>query len=120
MQRGSRGSLPIPHYLSAEKAKVNRTAWFFCWLSRILLEKVTSYCAHRSEKDYKEKRIVKIKFSDRGGVNIDDLKLYYRYLSEQSRMGMLYLNKFDLAWSAVDLEFYVHSSKQNACWSSAC
>lgn len=49
-------------------------------------------------------RTVRVEFSDRGGVNIDDIKLYYRYLSEQSRMGMLFNDWFDLSWPVVDVE----------------
>jgi hypothetical protein len=60
--------------LAAEKAKVNRTAWFFCWLSRLLLERVTTYCESRSMDDYGEMRKVRVEFSDRGGVNIEDIK----------------------------------------------
>jgi len=101
--------------LAAEQARVNRTAWFFCWLSRLLLERVTAYCEHRSHQDYGNPRAVRIEFSDRGGVNIDDIKLYYRYLSDQSRMGMLYLDMFDLAWSVVDFDqIFVHPNRMRA------
>ena len=101
--------------ISAEMARVNRTAWFFCWLSRLLLERVTAYCAHRAAKDHGGPRVVRIEFSDRGGVKIDDIKAYYRYLREQSRMGMLYIDRFDLAWSALDVQhLVVHPNRMRA------
>jgi hypothetical protein len=55
-------------------------------------------------KDYGETRTIRIELSVRGGVNIEDMKLYYKYLSDQSRMGMLHLDQFDLAWSVVDVD----------------
>jgi hypothetical protein len=89
--------------LAAERAKVNRTAWFYCWLSRLLLERVTGFCASRTMMDYGENREIRIEFSDRGGLNIEDVKLYYAYLRDQSRLGMLHLDLYDLAWNVVDV-----------------
>jgi hypothetical protein len=101
--------------LAAEKAKVNRTAWFFCWLSRLLFERVTAYCASRTMKDYGETRTIRIELSERGSVNIEDIKLYYKYLSDQSRMGMLHLDQFDLAWSVVNVDhMFVHPKQMRA------
>ena len=88
--------------LAAEQAKVNKTAWFYCWMSRLLLERVTAYCGARCQKDYGEPRSLRIEFSDRGGVKIDDVAAYYKYLSEQSKMGLLYNPYFDLDWSVMD------------------
>jgi hypothetical protein len=82
----------------AEKAKVNRTAWFYCWMTRLLMEKITTYCGHRSIKDYGEHRTIRCELSDRGGVRINDVKDYYKYLSDQSRMGMMYHDRHDLDW----------------------
>lgn len=90
--------------LHAEKAKVNRTAWFFCWLSRLLLERVTHYCSNRTIMDYKEIRSLRVEFSSRGGVRIEDIKAYYRYLYNQSQMKLLYLNLFDLSWDVMDID----------------
>lgn len=90
--------------LRAERSSVNRTAWFFCWLSRLLLERVTEFCFRRTLADYGEYRKVRVEFSERGGVKIDDVKTYYRYLEGQTEIGMLYLDNFNLAWPVVDTE----------------
>lgn len=101
--------------LNAEMAKINKTAWFYCWMSRLLLERVTRYCGSRSIKDYGESRHVRIEFSDRGGVKIDDFVSYYEYLSQQSRLGMMYHSSFDLDWSVVDLtQITSHPNKMRA------
>lgn len=101
--------------LAAEKARVNRTAWFFCWMSRLLLERVTAYCEYRSMNDYQELRKVRIEFSERGGVNIDDIKAYYRYLSQQSELNMLYLDLYQPAWPVVDIDqFFIYPNRMRA------
>jgi hypothetical protein len=105
------------HYrnLAAEKSKVNRTAWFFCWLSRLLLERVTVYCEHRTRHDYGETRAIRIEFSDRGGVKVEDIKAYYRYLAAQSRLGMLHIDLFQPAWSVMDMDqIFIHPNRMRA------
>ena len=88
--------------IRADKARVNRTAWFYCWLSKLLLERVTAYCGSRTIHDYGETRPIRFEFSDRGGVKIADVRDYYRYIGDQSRMGMLHDATFDLDWSVMD------------------
>lgn len=101
--------------LHAEKAKVNRTAWFYCWMTHLLLERVTDYCGRRTISDYGSARTIRFEFSDRGGVNIEDIKAYYKYLGDQSRIGMLYNSTFDLDWSVVDTkEMYIFPNKMRA------
>lgn len=90
--------------LRAEQAKVNRTAWFYCWMSKLLLERVTAYCGRRALRDYQEQSVIRFEFSDRGGVNIDDIREYYRYIRWKSKTGMLFDDRFDLDWSVVDTD----------------
>ncbi|MEJ0092792.1 MAG: DUF3800 domain-containing protein [Methylocella sp.] len=99
----------------AEQAKINKTTWFYCWLSRILLERITVYCGNRSKKDYGQPRFVKFEFSDRGGVKIEDIRDYYRYLHSQSRIGSLFHSAFDLDWSVFEHdELYSYPNKMRA------
>lgn len=101
--------------LHAEKAKVNRTAWFYCWMSKLLLERVTAYCGWRSKHDYGEQRTIRFEFSDRGGVNINDIRNYYHYIGDQSRLGLLFNDTFDLDWTVVDPdEMHIFPNKQRA------
>lgn len=88
----------------AERANVNRTARFYCWITRLLLEKVTSYCGARSLRDYDEFRPVRFEFSDRGGVRVAEVRNYIKLLERQSRMRMLHLTAGDLDWRVVDNE----------------
>jgi hypothetical protein len=101
--------------IRAEMAKVNRTAYFYCWMTHLLLERVTAYCGRRTIKDYGEARPIRFEFSDRGGVKIEDIKAYYRYIMAQSRMGMLYNPRFDLDWTVVDPnEMYSYPNSMRA------
>ncbi len=89
--------------LRAEKAKVNKTAWFYCWLTHLLLERVTRYCSTRTMSDYGELRSLKLELSDRGGVNISDVRNYYNYVGWQSEHGMLHDPRFDLSWDVMNV-----------------
>jgi hypothetical protein len=101
--------------LHAERAKVNRTAWFYCWMTKLLLERVTAYCGSRTHKDYGDARSIRIELSERGGVKIGDVRAYYRYIGDQSRMGLLFNDRFDLDWSVVDVnESYIYPNKMRA------
>ncbi len=98
--------------LNAEKSMVNKTARFYCWMTRLLLEKVSEYCGRRTFKDYNENRSIRFEFSDRGGVDIDGIKNYYSYLREQSASGSMFIDKFDLDWSVIDVnEMHIHPNK---------
>lgn len=101
--------------LNAEQARVNRTAWFFCWLSRLLLERVTHYCEYRSYMEHGGPRSVRVEFSAPGGADIDDVKLYFRYLSDQTKPGMIFNSLGNLAWSVVDVDqMSIHPNKMRA------
>jgi hypothetical protein len=101
--------------IRAERAGVNRTARFYCWMTRLLLEEITDFCARRTLSDYGEKRIVRFEFSDRGGLNIKDIRSYYKYIQAQTRMETIYIDRYNLDWSVVDTEeFYVYPNKMRA------
>jgi len=101
--------------IRAEKAKANRTAWFYCWMSRLLLEKVTAYCGRRTMKDYGKPRSIRLEISDRGGVRIADIKAYYKYLHDQSKLGMMFHSRHDLDWSVFDHDqIFIYPNKMRA------
>lgn len=92
---------------NAAAAKVNRTAWFYCWCSRMLLERITDYCARRTIRDFGMFRPVRFEFSSRGGVRLGEVRDYFSYLRDQSTMGLMYNHWGDLAWSVVDVRLMV-------------
>ena len=90
--------------LNAEKAKVNKTAWFYVWCSKVLLESVTDFCARLSERDFRKPRTVQFEFSQTGGVKLEDVRAYYKYIKEQAALGLLYNKEFPLRWEVLDPE----------------
>jgi hypothetical protein len=88
--------------LHAERSGVNRTAWSYAWYSRVLMESVTDYCGRRSLKDYGSRHLVRCEFSQTGGVKLDELRAYYKYIKDQAALGLSFRNEFPLCWDVVD------------------
>ena len=88
--------------INAEKAGVNKTAWFYAWCSKLLLESVTDFCGRRSRKDHGEARVVRVEFSQTGGVKLADLRAYYSYIKAQASLGLSFNKDFPLDWSVVE------------------
>ena len=64
---------------------------FYNWCLRLLLERVTQWCARRSAKHGKEVEPARIVFSERGGHDYTHLKSYIEYLKMQAEAGTTYL-----------------------------
>src|ERR1700733_16102485 len=93
----------------AERAGVNRTAWFYAWCSKVLMESVTDYCRRRSRKEHGKARVVRCELSQTGGVKINDIRAYYKYIKEQALFGLSFKKEFPLDWDVVDHnEIFIH------------
>lgn len=93
----------------------NGSAWLYWWLSRLLLERVTSFCEDRTPADQRGKWKILFVFARRGGLQYIDFRNYLMRLHKQSRMGSLYIDRGDLCWSVVDEdEILVKDSKERA------
>jgi hypothetical protein len=91
------------------------TSWLYWWLSRLLIERVTSFCEDRVPPEQRGKSKIQFVFSRRGGLRYVDFRDYLRRLHKQSRLGKLHLDKGDLCWSVVDEEeLLVLDSNQRA------
>jgi hypothetical protein len=90
--------------IHAERAGVNRTAWFYVWCSKLLMESVTDFCGRRSMKDYGSPRVVRCEFGQMGGVRLADLRAYYKYIKDQALLGLSFRKEFPLCWDVVDHE----------------
>lgn len=74
-------------------AKVPSQQWFYNWCIRLLLERVTAFCAERTDRDYSEKRPIKIEFSRCGGHRYSQTKAYQYYLAFQQEGDKVFLQK---------------------------
>ena len=78
--------------------------WFYCWMTRLLLERVTDFVAWHSTREHGECRKMKIEFSNRGGLSYSQLHAYHRWISYQGQNPFL---KFGVVnWRAIDFDLY--------------
>ena len=80
-------------YHNPRAAKIPSQQWFYNWCVRLLLERVTAFCNDRTERDYGERKLIKIEFSRRGGHHYSQTRAYHYYLSFQQEGGKIYLQK---------------------------
>lgn len=74
-------------YRNVNAEKVPSDNWFYCWLTRILLERVTHYVNTAALTRYGAAAKVKIEFSQRGGLRYSQLRAYYEWLKHRSSAG---------------------------------
>lgn len=60
--------------------KIPSDNWFYCWMTRLLLERVTHFIERRSHADFQETRLVKMIFSERGGLSYSQMNAYFDWL----------------------------------------
>lgn len=88
--------------------------WFYAWLSRLLLERVTVFVREKSLQEFGEIRRVKLEFTERGGLTQHALHSYYRWLQIQSDEGTMVLRYGDLEWETMHedlLSIYRHKKR---------
>jgi len=67
-------------YKNPDAEKILSQCWFYCWMTRVLLERVSRFVLHRSLLDYGEPRYLRIEYSARGGLRYDQMHAYYEWL----------------------------------------
>lgn len=83
--------------------------WFYCWLTRLLLERVSYWVEKHSEATFGQPKKVKLEYSKRGGLSYGQLNAYFELLKIKS--GDLYLPLGEIHWSALDrqlVEIFEH------------
>jgi hypothetical protein len=101
-------------YANPRAAKTLSDNWFYCWMTRVLLERITLFVAADSMARFGEVRKVKIEYSERGGLRYAQMKAYYELLRDDSRANNLWLNAGDIAWPTIHpllLEVWPHQSR---------
>lgn len=81
--------------------KIPSDNWFYCWLTRLLLERVTHWVEQRSMLDHGETKLLKLVFSERGGLSYSQMNAYYQWL--KSKGDNQFLTKGNLAYSTMDM-----------------
>lgn len=98
---------------NASAARVSRNKhWFYWWSARILLERITHFCAKINERDKTPGLKLEIEFSRRKDLKRSDFTDYFARLWFQGDGA--YLNKRRINWSVFDsqrVEFFDHEAR---------
>jgi len=87
--------------------------WFYCWLTRVLLEKLTHFVAADSRRRYRMVKRVKIVYSKAGGLSYPQMAAYYEWIRDKRRGNNQFLNWGDLEYETLHshlLEVREHSA----------
>lgn len=103
-------------YHNSRAAQIPSDSWFYCWLTRVLLERVTDYVYAASMKRYGESRRVKLEYSERGGLRYSQMHAYYEWLKIKSAAGKvaLFLPLGDFQYSVLHpdlMRVYNHAER---------
>jgi hypothetical protein len=102
-------------YLNPYAAQVSLDKnWFYCWLTRMLLERVTNWVHRHSIKAHGEPRPLRIEYSERGGLSYSQMHAYQEILRMQSGAGSLTLPHGDLCWDVMaydEMHVFNHSER---------
>jgi hypothetical protein len=88
--------------------------WFYAWMSRLLLERVTFFVSEKSLQQHNEIKKLRIEFSERGGLTHWSLNTYYEWLRMKSAGGDMFLTAGDLVWETMHrdlLHIYPHRKR---------
>lgn len=68
-----------------------RNQWFHNWLLKVLLERVTAFCAHISIREHGAPRTVEIHIANKGGFSLPSFKAYLDidHLQRNAQSGIL-------------------------------
>ncbi len=103
-------------YDNPAAAQIPSSNWFYCWLTRVLLERVTTFVKYQSLKEFGEPRKLRIEYSARGGLSYSQMAAYYEWMR-------LKKNQF-LPWGRVHfdvmsmdlLKVYPHTERAGLQW----
>lgn len=74
----------------AEAVSLHKHAFFYNYLIRVLLERVSAWCADRSIRETGEPKHIKLVFSRRGGHSYEHVQTYIHLLRKQVERGAVY------------------------------
>jgi hypothetical protein len=101
-------------YVNPWAAQIPSQNWFYCWLTRVLLERVTHFVAADSRKRFGEIKRVKLVYSKAGGLSYPQMAAYYEWIRDKSRNNNQYLRMGDIQYETIHsrlLEVRDHKSE---------
>lgn len=101
-------------YRNEKAEKIGAKQWFYNWISRILIERVTDYCFRYALRKGLTRKHVKFVFSQTGGHSYSQTAAYHELLKYQSRGNRMVLNKWTPRWEVMNwnlVENFPHSKR---------
>lgn len=74
----------------AEALSLHKHNWFYNYCIRVLIERLSEWCAYMSIKETGQPRHVKLVFSRRGGHSYRHVETYIHLLANQAKAGQIY------------------------------
>jgi hypothetical protein len=75
--------------------------WYYCWITRVALERASHFVWRRSVQKFGSARYMKVVFSERGGLRVGQIGAYYQWIKRQSMNDNLYLPWGDVEWDTI-------------------
>lgn len=102
-------------YRNTSAEMIPSESWFYCWLSRLLLERISHFVYRHSLANFGEPRLLKVVYSERGGISYAQMDAYYTWLKMRSSAGQLVLPQGDIAWPVMSRDLLeVHAANERA------
>lgn len=101
-------------YRNQNAEQIPSQEWFYCWMTRILLERVTDFCVRRANRDGRNPKL-KVILSQRGGLRYSQMRAYLKYYQTQVWSGTTVLKYRNVAPQCIDWDLIEdHPSKKIA------
>lgn len=81
-------------YRNKRAEKMDSKQWFYNWIVRILIERITDYCWRRAVRHNLKRRHVKFIFSHSGGHSYSQTRAYQYYLGHQAKAHSTVLKRY--------------------------
>ncbi|MGD0192573.1 MAG: DUF3800 domain-containing protein [Rhizomicrobium sp.] len=75
--------------------------WYYCWLTRLALERASHFVWRRSVQKFGAPKRMKVIFGERGGLRVGQIGAYYHWIKQQSLNDNLYIPWGDIEWETI-------------------
>ncbi|MEQ8179346.1 MAG: DUF3800 domain-containing protein [Amphiplicatus sp.] len=98
-------------YDNPAAGKIPSSNWFYCWLTRVLLERVTYFAMSRALRDFGCPRFLKLEYSARGGLSYSQMTAYYEWMRLKRHQFLPWGNVYFDVLSPDLLKVYPHTER---------
>lgn len=88
-------------YRNVRAERMGVKDWYYCWLTRLALERASNFVWRRSIQRYGTPKRLKVIFGERGGLRIGQIGAYYQWIRQQSMNENLYIAWGDIEWETI-------------------